>query len=291
MMASLYRHITDGYRRCWLLLAGFLCPVLLQAQSVDSSASMLTEYVNTAVTEDSAYLVSPKEDTSHAENHEVRTHYFWDRQRPINVDSTEEWWSSGSLVERKIPPRIFNQLKADKDLQYHKQEPKEMEIPWILRVLGYVVAFMDSIRVILYILLGGGLALVIFYFMRQQGFRLFKKQWEEGSPEAAPEAGNSEGYEKQIQAAIANGQFRAAVRYLYLQALYVMAARQLITLGKDKTNADYLRLLLKTPWHQPFARLTRDYEYIWYGEMPVNTEQFDQIHGQFRQFMRSVDNQ
>ncbi|WP_188316044.1 DUF4129 domain-containing protein [Chitinophaga agrisoli] len=282
----------QGSARCWLLLAGLILPMLLLAQSVDSSAALIQQYMDTAAAEDSFYTAAPVEDTAgRHEEQEVKTHYFWDRQRPLNIDSTEEWWSSGSLVERKIPVKIFNQLKADKDLQYHKKAPKEVEAPWLLRALVNVLGFMDSIRVILYIGLGCGLALLIFNFMRQQGFRLFKKQWNETLPDAAAETGGSEGYEKQIQDAIANGRFRMAVRYLHLQALYVMAARQLITLGKDKTNADYLRGLLKTPWYQPFARLTRDYEYIWYGEMPVNTEQFDQIHGQFRQFMRSVDNQ
>jgi hypothetical protein len=124
--------------------------------------------------------------------------------------------------------------------------------------------------------------------MRQQGFRFSKNNMDADLPEVELADPGVAGYEKQVQEAIAAGRFRQAVRFLHLQTLRLLAEQQLITLSKDKTNADYLRVLLKTQWYQPFARLTRDYEYIWYGEITVNAAQFDRIHGQFRQFINEL---
>jgi len=277
--------ITNRYRTCLLLLACIMFPFLSSAQEPDSAAlADLEEYVNTyadSVLENTDELKAP------AAEQQVTTHSFWDQAVPVNVDSTEEWWVNGGLVQRKVPDDVLSKLKADKALQYDKDKKAPVRNDWLIKVLLALVQFLYSIRLLIIVLLVGGLLLLVFYFMRQQGFR-FRGKVEEEMPDAEAIDPGVAGYEKHLQEAIARGNFRQAVRFLHLQTLRLMADRELIVLSKDKTNADYLRVLLKTQWYQPFARLTRDYEYIWYGEVNVNADQFSRIHGQFRQFINEL---
>lgn len=277
--------IMNRYKSCLLLLVCIMLPFLLAAQELDTVAiADLEEYANTygdSVLQESDELEAP------AAEQEVKTHSLWDQSVPVNADSTEEWWVNGGMVQRKVPADVLSKLRADARLQYDKEKAPDKSNEWMLKLLVGLVQFLQSIRMLIVILLVGGLLALILYFMRQQGFR-FRGRVEQEMPDTEVIDPGVSGFEKQVQEAIAGGQFRQAVRYLHLQTLRLMADRQLIVLSKDKTNADYLRGLLKTQWYQPFARLTRDYEYIWYGHVNVNADQFDRIHGQFRQFINEL---
>ena len=272
-----------------LLWACILSPFLLSAQGLDTASvsvyadSMVQEtmdnYQDEAASEE---LVAPETEQ------EVKTHSLWDRSVPVNVDSMEEWWINGGLVERKVPKTVLSKLRADEGLQYDRKEsPGPRRNDWIFRALMSLVSFLQQIRMLIVILVVAGLLFLIVYFMRQQGFR-FSRGSEDDMPGTEEIDPGISGYERQVQDAISRGQFRPAVRFLHLQTLRLLAERELIVLSKDKTNADYLRVLLKTQWYQPFARLTRDYEYIWYGDVNVNAEQFNRIHGQFRQLINEL---
>ncbi|GAA0539811.1 DUF4129 domain-containing protein [Chitinophaga japonensis] len=277
--------ITDRYRRYLLLLAFGVLPLLLPAQELDTVALSID------AGDDYAEETAVEVDNRAYQQQEIKEHYLWDRAVPVPVDSTEVWWNNGGLVGRSVPPAVLKELRADKRLQYDLEQKENKAPSWLGVALLAILGFLQSIRIVIYIVLVTGLVLLLVFFLRQQGYRFSRKPVETdaaGNMEEDPGVG---GYEKQVQEAIAAGQFRLAVRYLYLQALRQLAERQLITLTRDKTNADYLRVLLQTPWHRPFASLTRDYEYIWYGEVDVNAAQFSRIHGQFRQFINDLVSQ
>lgn len=281
--------ITNRYKRLLLLWACILSSFLLSAQELDTASvsvyadSLVQETVDNYQDEAaSEELVAPETEQ------EVKTHSLWDRSVPVNVDSMEEWWINGGLVERKVPETILSKLRADKGLQYDRKDPAgPRRNDWIFRALMSLVSFLQQIRMLIVILVVAGLLLLIFYFMRQQGFR-FSKGGQDDMPGTEEIDPGVSGYEQQVQDAISREQFRQAVRFLHLQTLRLLADRELIVLSKDKTNADYLRVLLKTRWYEPFARLTRDYEYIWYGDVNVNAAQFNRIHGQFRQLINEL---
>lgn len=273
----------------------FLPAVLLRAQDLDTaSLQSVTSAMDTTILRDgveysdNAVPAAEEEEGEDAPEERVETHYLWDQSVPVNIDSTEEWWVNGGLVQREVPEDVLGKFRADKHLEYDKKEKPKKSNEWLLMALIGVVRFLQSIRLLIVILLVGGLLFMIIYFMRQQGFRFSRKATEEEMPGIEELDPGTAGYDKQVQDAISGGHFRQAVRFLHLQTLRLMADRQLITLSKDKTNADYLRVLIKTQWYQPFARLTRDYEYIWYGDVNVNAEQFNRIHGQFRQLINEL---
>ncbi|MGI4740469.1 MAG: DUF4129 domain-containing protein [Janthinobacterium lividum] len=67
------------------------------------------------------------------------------------------------------------------------------------------------------------------------------------------------------------GNLRLAVRLGYLALLKQLTDQQLIDWQPDKTNQAYVReLATQRPAQRvPFAELTRQFEYVWYGELPL----------------------
>jgi len=90
-----------------------------------------------------------------------------------------------------------------------------------------------------------------------------------------------------LQNAIKNRNYRLAIRYLYLQTLVRLSDRKLIEINSNKTNYEYVSELRKHKFANEFASLTLKYEYVWYGEYPVDERLFEQIQGNFIQFNKN----
>jgi hypothetical protein len=87
------------------------------------------------------------------------------------------------------------------------------------------------------------------------------------------------------QQAASRGDYRQAVRHQYSYILQLMGEKQLIHLQPQKTNDHYLREVRQKPLASDFARLTLQFEYVWYGEFNLNTEQYETIAAGYRKFI------
>ena len=72
-------------------------------------------------------------------------------------------------------------------------------------------------------------------------------------------------YQKEIDKAAQQGNYRLAVRLLFLRILKNLSQKNIIRYTQDKTNLDYLVQLHATRYYSDFFRITRNYEYSWYG--------------------------
>jgi len=84
-------------------------------------------------------------------------------------------------------------------------------------------------------------------------------------------------YASAINRAVTNNDYRLAIRLMYLQILANMHTRNIINYKQDATNFDYLMQLHQTGYYPAFFKVTRHYEYAWYGLFPVNQQVFDVI--------------
>nr|WP_262905325.1 DUF4129 domain-containing protein [Hymenobacter nitidus] len=64
----------------------------------------------------------------------------------------------------------------------------------------------------------------------------------------------------------AAGNYRLAVRLGYLAVLKQLTDHGLIRWQPEKTNHDYLRELTAGSLRPAFQEITRQFEYVWYGE-------------------------
>lgn len=84
-------------------------------------------------------------------------------------------------------------------------------------------------------------------------------------------------FQTRLTEAEAAGNYRLALRLGYLQLLKQLSDRGLIRWQPNKTNHAYLDELPPTgPLRPAFRELTRQFEYVWYGELPLPASLYSQ---------------
>ncbi len=71
------------------------------------------------------------------------------------------------------------------------------------------------------------------------------------------------------------GQWRLALRALYLELLVTLHERGRIRYERQRTNGDYLATLHGTPAGAPFSRLTGAFDLAWYGNKPFEALDYE----------------
>jgi uncharacterized protein (DUF4213/DUF364 family) len=102
------------------------------------------------------------------------------------------------------------------------------------------------------------------------------------------EAGATPGdlFEAAMTAARA-GDFRAAVRKLYISLLYEMSERNLIEIDESATNHEYLaRLSRFEALVAPVRDMTDRFDVSWYGMFPTSQEEFSAYLGRYNEAMQ-----
>jgi hypothetical protein len=96
-------------------------------------------------------------------------------------------------------------------------------------------------------------------------------------------------FDKSIEEAIRQKQFRQAVRLYYLKTLKKLSDKKLIEWEKDKTNRDYTFELRQTQLLNPFQNLTRIFEYIYYGDFQISSQEFVEAQNSFATFYNELE--
>lgn len=87
----------------------------------------------------------------------------------------------------------------------------------------------------------------------------------------------------------AAGNLRLAVRLGYLQLLKTLSDRGLIQWQPDKTNHAYLaELPADGPLRADFREITRQFEFVWYGELALSGALYEQVRTGHRAFQSRV---
>jgi len=95
-------------------------------------------------------------------------------------------------------------------------------------------------------------------------------------------------YEKEIAKAVDAGDFRLATRLWYLRTLKHLSDKGLIDYQFGRTNSDYVLQLRSTAYYREFARLTRAFEYTWYGQFALPSEVFANMQSDFSNFKKAL---
>jgi len=95
-------------------------------------------------------------------------------------------------------------------------------------------------------------------------------------------------YDKLVAQAVANGNYRLAIRYLYLQTLQKLSGSGLLQFSADKTNYQYVTELRGKPYQNDFAAITLNYEYVWYGKFDINEDIYKRLSGEYRSFHQKI---
>ena len=138
-------------------------------------------------------------------------------------------------------------------------------------------------QVLLWIVIIGLFVAVLVLYLKDQNAGLFRRTRRIGQAEAEAEPENifAIDYEREIGKADAAGNYRVATRLLFLRMLRRMADRRIIDYKSDRTNLDYLLQLANGPWYTDFFRLTRHFEYSWYGQFQLDQDKYRRIRNDY----------
>jgi hypothetical protein len=281
--------------RVYYILVILCLPLFIKAQTSvppeQFDSMVAADMVATASKREAAEAAADSITRENVSQHQkmLAAHHLWDEALPAMADTMESY-ADYPLVIRAVPDTIMQALLADRDLQYKKKEPEQRkDMSWLDGIFSVILRLVGLFPFTIICLILGGVGTLLYLYLKQNGY-LFKRTKPDVNKtvKLTDEELDVATYHQQVEQAISSGRFRVAVRLLYLQTLRILVDKGVVTYSREKTNAAYLHSLVSTPWYKTFATLTLDYEYIWYGEMPVNDEQFNVIHRQFRQFMNEL---
>ncbi len=172
----------------------------------------------------------------------------------------------------------------DSLLRASQKKPEKVKKPVDFRGSG----FFNSIFGIIFWILAIGLFCYIVYQLFLSNYSFFSRSRKNVAADiTVTTQTNTNDPEAQLRNAIKNGNYRLAIRYLYLQTLSRLSDRKLIEININKTNYEYVNEVREHKFANEFASLTLKYEYVWYGEYPVDEKLFEQIKSSFTQFNKN----
>jgi hypothetical protein len=197
---------------------------------------------------------------------------------------------------RQVPDSTIQGLKNRKEFAYAndpgfwKPEPQIQKAPrkgfW-----DYFHDFFssDGVRIIVYGLLIAFFVFVVYRIIVVNKLYLFYRS---GKTKALAEGDETDikdiNFDEKIQQALAAGDRRMAVRYMYLKSLKLLNDKQWIRYHADGTNYEYVNQMSGRKLASEFSFLTRIYDYVWYGEFAITPEQFDIVQKNFSHFYNAV---
>jgi hypothetical protein len=193
---------------------------------------------------------------------------------------------SSSIKERSFDKNKLDELKSDPSLNY-KIAPTVAESLWerFLKWIGQIIETLFSKavttnwgRVIVYAIV---LALVIFLIMTILKVNAFKIIYSGDGAKVKynvlDENIHEMDFDKLIQDAIDQHDYRKAIRLVFLHSLKLLSDKQLIHFESGKTNHDYVAELNRDELKTGFNELSFYFDYAWYGNFQVNDETFLKI--------------
>jgi hypothetical protein len=200
--------------------------------------------------------------------------------------------------------RGFNTKKLqgylqDKDFKYNKADVQGESLwdrfwHWFWNWLyGRAFSTPESQNIFYYLLVGAGAIFLIFVILKISGIsamQIFRGQAKKLDIPYAESLENIHeiDFDEEIEKAIGQRNYRLAVRLLYLRSLKQLSDAQLIHWQIEKTNTAYLQELADNEQRQSFGLLTRQFEYVWYGDFFVDGQSFQNINTLFQDFKQML---
>jgi hypothetical protein len=199
-----------------------------------------------------------------------------------------------SVVEaRSFSKSDVDEFKKDKAFQYEgSKEPVkswwDRFWSWVWYKIMLLLSTKEGRTTLSVVFIVVGVALISFFVVKVMGMNkdglLGRSSKANLDYTVSAHDIHSISFDEAIQEAITEGNYRFATRLLYLQTLKRLADKDLIQWKINKTNSDYQDEVNHREWAPLFKSLTYNFDYTWYGEMPINKERFEAVHEQFQSF-------
>ena len=206
---------------------------------------------------------------------------------------------SSKISVKKFDAKAIDKLRAEKDFNYNGEstgEPTLWDIfwQWVWNTLGRIF---NSIpyggKILKYLLIALSIVLLAYIILKSLGIdamRLLSGNAKKVDMAYSESLENIHeiNFDDEIEKATANLNYRLAIRLLYLKCLKQLSDKNLIQWQIDKTNSAYQHELANQQQRQTFGLLTRQFEYVWYGDFTIDKNAFGNINLLFQNFNKQL---
>ncbi len=212
------------------------------------------------------------------------------------VYSTAKPTQTHHIEVRRPAEEKISKYQSDRDFNYEESKHEHSNLwqrftDWLTRLLT-PKSFNPNIGspnillgIIEFLVIGAAVALFVYFILKSQGSSLFSKNNASnfGLTESHEDISQMN-FDELIAKTAGSGQYRQAVRYLYLKSLKQLSDLDLIKWKADKTNRDYTIELHSSPFSTLFSEITLLFDYAWYGNAAINENTFSRIKSTFEKF-------
>ncbi|WP_372753157.1 DUF4129 domain-containing protein [Mariniflexile sp.] len=161
---------------------------------------------------------------------------------------------------------------------------------WINDVFGVDIDFINykTLEYIVYAFLGVAcLYLIVKFLMESPINSVFKTETKDiDTFKYVEENIKDVNFDTLISSAIKENNYRLATRYLYLKSLKLLTNKNIIDWHYDKTNSDYINEIKDEDTKSVFKRISYIYDYVWYGEFPIDEATYNKNQSDFNKLNR-----
>lgn len=151
------------------------------------------------------------------------------------------------------------------------------------------------LNVLMYVILGTIIILVLYQIFKNAGGFSFGRESKKIKFDTSTETDledeeniENNDFQRLIEKAKKDKDYRRAIRYYYLWVLQQLADKQFIKWNRDKTDSDYLVELKENPIKKDFSVSNYIYDNIWYGNFHLTDVEFGLAETIFQQTLRKL---
>ena len=206
---------------------------------------------------------------------------------------------STKVIVRKPSESLLSAFKKLKDYQYGTEQVNYVDTWWrrFLRELFEwfserfsAVGNPDMWKAVAYFFVAVVIVFIILKLIGVDFDGLFKKKSKYNIPyQTVQEDIHQIDFNEAIAEAVLQKNFRLAVRLYYLKALKELSDAGLIHWQINKTNQSYVYELQSSQLNASFNQVTRQFEYTWYGDFPIDEAHFLEIRDSFLTFSNQIN--
>ncbi len=195
------------------------------------------------------------------------------------------------IQTRSVSRHTLDSLLQDDDYWYANLAPQKKISEKQQEEKGSVLRGKWFRDLLWFVILGSFIGVVVWYLV-SSNLLLFRKKAKVIDTETE-EAVDTEDifsirFDPEIAKAESAGNYRFAVRLWYLWLLKELSEKELIEYRPGRTNHDYVMQLRNRTIGNDFSRLTRNFEYTWYGQFAFSPEAYATLRNDFVTFKKAL---
>lgn len=188
-----------------------------------------------------------------------------------------------------VPVQWLDSLRASGKYDYHQGQAHldlwEWFKRWLWEAFGSLFSTDQGLSVtsiLFYAIILATLGLGVYWFMRGGASApTGRASHQLDHASIAEEDLHEIDFDRRIGMAVAEGDLRLAIRYLYLQALHHLEQHAWIVIKSGKTNRDYERDVASLAVGSVFRVARLEFEQVWYGKHNVDHTEYERIRSVF----------